>query len=102
VNPNRFPAALNDRSDSGKLLNVDWGRPTRAIGAKRSEKTWAEFPESFRTGSGWGAKELLDFVIKVLENFLEATQLTDETFCLSARKADTTFRTGVSVIEALA
>ncbi len=54
--------------------------------AQRSQKTWAELfacsQKAFEEEVvGVRFKELLDFVIKVLENFLEATQLTDETFC---------------------
>jgi hypothetical protein len=87
VNPNRFPAALNDRSASGELLNVDGGSPARAIRTKQSQETrpqlfacsWKAFEEEVVRGVRF--EELLDLVIKLLENFLEVAQLTHKTFC---------------------
>src|SRR5262249_21932665 len=76
VNPKRFSAAFNDRSNSGELLNVHGCSPVRPIGTKYSQKTRAQLFAC--SGKAFEQevvrvrlKELLDLVIKLLENFLK-------------------------------
>ena len=93
VNPKRFPAALNDRSNSGELLDVGRVSPARAIRTKQSQKTraqllacpWKAFEEEVLRVR---FEKLLDSVIKLLENLLEGTQLTDKTLRCQHERLD--------------
>jgi len=85
VDPDSFPAPLDDRSDPREFLNIHGSSPARAIRTKQSQKTWAQLFTSAGKAFeeevvGMRFEDLFDLVIKLLENFPEVTQLAHQTF----------------------
>ena len=85
MNPNRFAAAFDYRSDTRVFLDVRSVRPTRAIRTEEGKKTSSQLFSCPRKTLnqkmiGMRFEEFLNLVIKFLNHLIELTQLAHQAF----------------------